>query len=173
VKVLKALWGDASPVFTDHVEHIRPWVDMNDKSDTATLGQDFATSMGTGGVIGTKFTWPAGPENVQLNGEREKHWKKWFDLYNQKMLSKGSYLNLYDAVYDKPETHVIQKGDTFYYAFYADEWNGNIELRGLSDKQYIVYDYDNQLNIGTVKGPEGILEAAFKGHLLIECTPVK
>ncbi len=44
---------------------------MNDKSDTAKVGQDFATAMGCGGVIGTKFTWPNGPENMQLTGERE------------------------------------------------------------------------------------------------------
>jgi alpha-galactosidase len=173
VKVLKAIWGGDSPVFTDHVEHIRPWVDMNDKSDTATLGQDFASSMGTGGVIGTKFTWPEGPENVRLTSEKEKHWKKWFDLYNQKMLSRGTYLNLYDLIYDIPETHLIKKGDTLYYAFYADEWDGNIELRGLNDKLYNVYDYDNQLNMGLVQGPEGTLSAAFKGHLLIECTPAE
>ncbi|RLD28470.1 MAG: hypothetical protein DRI73_11560, partial [Bacteroidetes bacterium] len=66
VKVIKALWGPDAPAYTDHVEHIRPEADMNDKSDTAKVGQDFATSMGPGGVIGTKFTWPAGPENMRL-----------------------------------------------------------------------------------------------------------
>lgn len=173
VKVLKALWGPSSPVFTDHVEHIRPWVDMNDKSDTATLGRDFATSMGTGGVIGTKFTWPMGPENVRLTGEKEIHWKKWFDLYRQKMLSKGTYLNLYDVIYDKPETHLISKGDTLYYAFYADDWKGDIELRGLKEGKYNIFDYENRLDMGNIIGPKGNLSASFKGHLLIECIPVK
>ncbi len=123
VKVFKALWGPETPVYTDHVEHIRVNVDMNDKSNTAQVGQDFATSMGPGGVIGTKFTWPKGPENMQLTGNKEKHWEKWFKLYNEKMLSKGTYLNLYDIVYDKPESHVIRKDSTYYYAFYADNWN--------------------------------------------------
>ncbi|NMC38798.1 MAG: alpha-galactosidase [Bacteroidales bacterium] len=171
VKVLKALWGPSSPVFTDHVEHIRPWVDMNDKSDTATLGQDFASSMGPGGVIGTKFTWPGGPENVRLTGEKELHWKKWFDLYRQKMLSKGTYINLYDVIYDKPETHLISKGDTLYYAFYADEWKGDIELRGLKNRKYNVFDYENRLDMGIIKGPKVNFAASFKGHLLIECIP--
>lgn len=35
-------------------------------NDTAKVGQNFATSMGPGGVIGTKITWLAGPENMVL-----------------------------------------------------------------------------------------------------------
>ncbi len=172
VKSMKALWGSDAPVYTDHVEHIRLEVDMNDKSDTAKVGQDFATSMGTGGVIGTKFTWPEGPQNMQLTGEREKHWQKWFKLYNEKMLSKGNYLNLYDIIYDKPESHVIQKDNNFYYAFYANKWQGQIELRGLDDKTYKVYDYVNQREMGTVTGTVGKIDAKFENHLLIECKPV-
>ncbi len=171
VKVIKALWGPNAPAYTDHVEHIRLEVDMNDKSDTAKVGQDFATSMGPGGVIGTKFTWPGGPENMQLSGEREKHWQKWFGLYNEKMLSKGTYLNLYDIIYDKPESHVIQKGEILYYAFYQKEWDGEIELRGLDEKKYKVYDYVNEQELGSVTGPIGILPATFTEHLLVECIP--
>jgi alpha-galactosidase len=173
IKVLKALWGPDAPVFADHVEHIRPDADMNDKSDTARVGEDFATSMGPGGVIGTKFTWPAGPENMQLKGDREQHWKKWFALYNDKMLSKGKYLNMYDVVYDIPESHVISKGDTLYYAFYAGEWSGEIELRGLKKRKYKVLDYENNIDLGTVGGPIGIITPSFKSHLLLECVPAK
>ncbi|MBK6281524.1 MAG: alpha-galactosidase [Draconibacterium sp.] len=173
VKIIKALWGANAPAYTDHVEHIRIDADMNDKSDTAKVGQDFATAMGCGGVIGTKFTWPNGPQNMQLTGEREKHWQKWFKLYNEKMLCEGNYLNLYDVVFDKPESHVIQKSDTFYYAFYADKWQGQIELRGLDNLKYKVYDYDNQVDLGIVTGPVATISPTFKEHLLIECTPVK
>lgn len=173
VKVMKALWGPETPAYTDHVEHIRPEADMNDKSDTAEVGQDFASSMGPGGVIGTKFTWPAGPENMQLSGEREKHWKKWLALHNEKMLSKGTYLNLYDVIYDIPEAHVIQKADTFYYAFYRKDWSGAVELRGLGKGSYRVYDYVNQKELGRVTGPVGTMDVAFNEHLLVECTPEK
>ena len=173
VKIIKALWGANAPAYTDHVEHIRIDADMNDKSDTAKVGQDFATAMGCGGVIGTKFTWPNGPQYMQLTGEREKHWQKWFKLYNEKMLCEGNYLNLYDVVYDKPESHVIQKGDKLYYAFYAGQWQGPIELRGLGQQNYKVYDYDNQVDLGTVTGPVATFSPTFKEHLLIECTPVK
>jgi len=173
IKVLKALWGPDAPVFADHVEHIRPEADMNDKSDTAKVGEDFATSMGPGGVIGTKFTWPAGPENMQLKGDREQHWKKWFALYNDKMLSKGQYLNLYDVVYDIPESHAISKGDTLYYAFYAGEWSGEIELRGLKKRKYKVLDYENNIDLGTVKGPLSVITPSFNTHLLLECIPIE
>jgi alpha-galactosidase len=173
VKVIKALWGSDAPAYTDHVEHIRIDADMNDKSDTAKVGQDFATSMGPGGVIGTKFTWPGGPENMQLTGDREKHWQKWFKLYNEKMLCKGNYLNLYDIVYDKPESHVIEKRDKYYYAFYAKEWQGDIELRGLEKREYRVYDYVNGIEMGRVQGPEATISPTFKEHLLIECISVK
>ena len=57
-------------------------------------GEDFASTLGTGGVLGTKFTWPDyGPKfkTVYLNQEKEAHWKKWISLYNQKMLSKGHF----------------------------------------------------------------------------------
>lgn len=173
VKTIKALWGSNAPAYTDHVEHIVLDADMNDKSETTKVGQNFATSIGCGGVIGTKFTWPKGPKNMQLTGEREKHWQKWVKIFNEKMLCKGNYLNLYDIIYDKPESHVIQKGDTLYYAFYADKWQGPVELRGLANQKYKVFDYDNQVELGTVSGPVGTFSPTFSEHLLIECTPLK
>jgi alpha-galactosidase len=173
IKSMKALWGPDTPIDTDHVEHIRMNGDMNDKSDTARVGQDFAGAMGPGGVIGTKFTWPNGPKNMQLTPEKEQHWKKWTSLCHEKMLSKGSYMNLYDVVYDKPETHVIKKGQTLYYAFYADDWQGTIELRGLERKKYRVYDYVNQVDLGKIQGPVAKISPSFSRHLLIECSPLE
>jgi alpha-galactosidase len=163
VKLNKALWGPQCPVFTDHVEHIK--VGPNE------LGRDFASTIGTGGVPGTKFTWPKGPENVRLTPEKEEHWKKWFSLYNKKMLSKGDYLNLYDVAFDVPEAHAIKKDSALYYAFYADQWEGDLELRGLDNTQYTVRDYVNDRDMGTVAGPVGRLAAKFEGHLLLECIP--
>jgi alpha-galactosidase len=47
------------------------------------------------------------------------------------MLSRGRYLGeLYDIGFDRPEAHAIRKPAGMYYAFYAPEWNGKIELRG-------------------------------------------
>lgn len=164
VKLNKALWGPQCPVFTDHVEHIK----VGEKE----LGSDFASTIGTGGVPGTKFTWPNGPENVRLTGEKELHWKKWFSIYNQLKLSKGDYLNLYDLAHDKPETHAIKKDSAYYYGFYADKWQGDLELRGLQNRKYSVRDYVNNRDLGTVIGPTGHLDAAFDDYLLLECKPV-
>lgn len=164
VKLNKALWGPDCPIYGDHVEHVK----VNDDK----LGMDFASSVGTGAVIGTKFTWPAGPEKVRLTPEKEPHYKKWIALYNEKMLSKGEYLNLYDIAYDKPETHVIRKDGKMYYSFYADEWNGDIELRGLEDKDYTVRDYVNDVDIEMVSNGNNKINVTFTDHLFIECTPV-
>lgn len=172
IKSMKALWGPGTPIDADHVEHIRISGDMNDKSNTARVGRDFASATGPGGVIGTKFTWPAGPANMQLTPEKEQHWKKWTQLYREKILSKGTYLNLYDLVYDRPETHLIKKGQVLYYAFYADDWKGTVELRGLESKKYRVYDYVNQVDLGKIKGPVAKISTSFSKHLLIECTPL-
>lgn len=171
-KSMKALWGPDAPVYGDHVEHLKVKDSLFETGKLPKLGQDFASVMGTGGVIGTKFTWPNGPENVQLNAEKEKYWQKWVGLYSAKKLSKGNYLNLYDIVYDKPETHVIQKEDRFYYAFYAKTWNGTVELRGLTNQKYRVFDYVNQRDLGNVKGPVGTISVDFEKHLLVECIPL-
>ncbi len=168
IKTFKALMDSHAAAYADHVELTR--------IDTVTwreTGQDFASAVGTGAVVGTKFTWPGGPEDTRLTPQKEQHWKKWISLYNEKMLSKDEYLNLYDIAYDKPETHVIRKGDTLYYAFYADSWNEEIELRGLEMTTYKVYDYVNQLELGAVSGPVAKFSPHFENYLLIECVPLK
>lgn len=93
------------------------------------------------------------------------------------MLSKGDYLGeLYDIGYDKPETHVIQKGDTLFYAFYTPEFDGNIELRGLQPGNYKVFDYINEKDLGNIKVSEKEVPkftAKFNRSLLIEVYPFK
>ena len=162
-KTLKALMGSDSPYYGDHVE----------LSDSA---KDFASSVGIGAVVGTKFTWPTDkhPENgFILTKEKEAEWQKWLDIYKEKMLPKGTYLGeLYDIGYDKPETHAIKKGANLYYAFYAPQWNGSIELRGLDSKKYKVTDYVNNKELGEASGPVAKLNVEFNGYLLLECVPV-
>ena len=139
-------------------------------------GEDFASSLGIGAVLGTKFTWPGDnpAASYLLTPNREKKWKKWFSLYNQKMLSKEEYLgHLYDLGYDKPETHVIQKGDTLHYAFYADHWQGTLELRGLSQGYYVVNDYFNAKGLGVVDHSNPKVDVKFDDFLLLEVYPDK
>lgn len=165
-KTLKALIGSDHAFFGDHVE-------LSDN------GSDFASTLGIGGVIGTKFTWPPGvyknkeSGDIDLSPGKEKIWKKWIDIYNAKLLPSGHYLgNLYDIGFDKPETHAISKDGKMYYAFYANQWNGEVELRGLENKIYKVIDYVNDKELGNVNGPVAKLKVEFKDYLLVECLPI-
>ena len=139
-------------------------------------GLDFPSQIGVGGVIGTKFTWPkANPDATECGGslltqEKEELLRKWVPIYTDKMLSTGSYLNLYDFGFDKPEAHVIEKEGIMYYAFYAPEWNGEpITLRGLQERPYKVTEYaSDDLRTYEVQGPNPVINPIFKGSYLIE-----
>lgn len=140
-------------------------------------GLDFASQVGVGGVIGTKFTWPKPNPHATENGgsllteEKEALLRKWVPIYKEKMLSKGTYLNLYNYGFDKPEAHVISKDDALYYAFYADEWDGKpIELRGLdASKTYTVTEYtaDKPASF-EIDGGNPYITPSFKHNYLIE-----
>ncbi|HEY4977910.1 MAG TPA: hypothetical protein VII25_01975, partial [Candidatus Acidoferrum sp.] len=188
VKMYKALLGANAAVYGDHVELTRVKNIFTDKEED--VGNDFASTLGTGGVLGTKFTWPdygAKFKNVYLDAEKEAHWKKWINLYNEKMLSKGTFLDLYVYGFDAPEAYAVEKGGSMYYAFYAplatqadskhnsasggQTWSGEVELRGLTAKNYRVTDYVNQKEVGTVTGPTGKLKVEFKDYLLLEVKP--
>ena len=161
-KTFKALMGPQAAYYGDHVE-------LSDGRD------DFASTVGIGGVIGTKFTWPEGAmegSRIDLTQEREVKWKKWLDIYEAKMLPKGTYLgSLYDIGFDRPETHAIDKDGKMYYAFYADRYDGSVELRGLGSGRYRVMDYVNEKPLGNVTGPVATLNVAFEQFLLIEALP--
>jgi alpha-galactosidase len=89
-------------------------------------------------------------------------------------LSQAEYLgNLYDIGFDKPETHLIKKSDTLFYAFYDKTWEGSIKLKGLEKtKKYVVFDYENNKKLGTVNGNNPVLKTKFEDHLLIEVYPL-
>jgi alpha-galactosidase len=186
VKMYKALLGPRAAVYGDHVELTRITGASSDNEQD--LGSDFASTLGTGGVLGTKFTWPdygAKFRNVELTPAKEAHWKEWIGLYNQKMLSKGNFLNLYVYGFDVPEAYAIEKGGHMYYAFYAPSpansaqsqrpeaghWSGEVELRGLAAKNYRVTDYVHNQDFGTVTGPAAKLKVDFVDSLLLEVVP--
>ncbi len=182
VKMYKALLGPNSAVYGDHVELTRI---ANPNGNEKDLGSDFASTVGTGGVVGTKFAWPNyGPKlaDVNLTPQKEEYWKKWIGLYNENMLSRGTFRNLYVYGYDVPEGYAIEKDGAMYYAFFAPaqaegatksaqgEWSGEIELRGLAAGKYRVVDYVNGKDLGEVTAPDAKLNANFKDHLLIKVT---
>ena len=186
VKMYKALLGPRAAVYGDHVELTR--ITGASSGNEQDIGNDFASTLGTGGVLGTKFTWPDyGPKfkNVYLTPEKEAHWKRWIGIYNEKMLSKGEFLNLYVYGFDTPEAYAIARDGHIFYAFYspsyvqppgpkgkAASWSGVIELRGLTaGKAYLVTDYVNHRELGTVTGPVGKLDVKFEDDLLLELVP--
>ncbi len=169
-KALKALMGDKLPYFGDHVE-------LSDGGD------DFASTIGVGGVVGTQYRWPPDmklapgqkrAERLILTPAKERVWEKWIRIYKDHMLSEGQYLGgLYDIGFDKPETHAIRKGDAMYYAFYAPQWTGSVTLRGLGDKKYKIVVYVNDKPLGFVTGPTGELNVKFQKSLLILANPAE
>lgn len=163
-KTLKALAGNRVAYFGDFVE-------LSDG------GEDFASTFGVGGVIGTNFAWPGAsgekdPE-LLLTPQREKAWAEWVRLYQAKRLSEGEYRgDLYDIGFDRPEAHAIAKDGALYYAFFAPKFNGSVELRGLeAGRSYTVRDYVNGVELGTVDGPAAQLAVRFARSLLLEATP--
>ena len=171
-KVYRAI-NDKLAYYADHVE-------LTDNGD------DFGTQIGIGAVIGSKFIYPnelpggssRGRSNL-LTPEKEILFKKWVPLYNEKMISTGNYLNLYDLAYDKPETHVLTKDGKMYYAFYVRgasrteiaTWNGDpIELRGLEkSRQYTVCEYTtDEKKTYTIDGSNPVITPTFSRNYLIE-----
>ena len=174
IKMYKALLGPEAAVYGDHVELSEMTRVGNEWSEH---GSDFASTIGAGGVVGTKFVWPdPGPKYkaVLLTAEKEAHWKKWIGIYNEKMLSKGIFRNLYVDGYDLPEGYAIEKDGKMYYAFFAPSaagWRGEVELRGLKPGSYHVIDYANGKDLGTVEATADNaprLRTDFKDHLLLE-----
>ncbi|MCF7805472.1 MAG: alpha-galactosidase [Candidatus Marinimicrobia bacterium] len=162
-KTFKALMGPSAPYYGDHVE-------------LSTTGEDFASTAGVGGVIGTKFTVLPNSKRdstFYLNERREQKWAQWMDIYKSRMLPTGEYRGeLYDIGFGAPEGHAVEKNGKMYYAFYAEHWDGSLELRGLkSGVTYQVTDYVNGTDFGVVTGPTEKLNTQFTDYLLLEATP--
>jgi alpha-galactosidase len=170
IKFYKALLGSASPVFADHVE-------LSDG------GVDFSSCIGSGGVLGTKFVWPA---DIEAHGRLEEWWpltpekqalyQRWFDLYHKYRLAEGEYVDAYDLAFDRPETHLVRKDGRLYYAFFAGRleecYSGHVQLRLLSDQPHRLMNIVTGEELGVLRGPAAMLEVSFAGSLLLEATPL-
>jgi alpha-galactosidase len=160
-KTMKALMGPGSSYAGDHVE-------LSDRGD------DFASSYGVGAVLSTKFTYPeVSPDDENaLTPEKEVLWRKWVGLYKKSMLPAGEYRGeLYDIGFDKPEAHVVAKGGTLHYAFYAAQWDGTVELRGLDRGRYRLTDPFTGTSLGTVDAQHNTVKLAFEQFQLIVAEP--
>jgi alpha-galactosidase len=172
-KMYKALLGPEAAVYGDHVELTE--MEFSNTLHEVDKGRDFASEVGVGAVLGTKFTMPGNGakfKTVELTAEKEPYWKKWIDIYNDKMLSRGKFLGLYTYGYDTPEAYAIAKDGRMYYAFFAPDkvksWKGQVELRGLQPGKYNVVNYENSTQLGSVASSNPKLEVAFTNHLLLE-----
>ncbi|BBD96754.1 alpha-galactosidase [Sphingobium amiense] len=167
-KAMKALMGPRAAFAGDHVE-------LSDG------GRDFASSYGVGAIVSTKFTWPRDtdrptatlpPGGYVLTPEKEAHWRRWIDLYQDNRLSQGDYRGgLYDLAFDRPEAHAIGKDGAMHYAFYAPRFDGEIELRGLGEGAYCVVDALTGNPVATVTAAANRVRVAFDGHLMLRTLP--
>ncbi len=165
-KTLKALMGPRAAYYGDHVERFYS-------------KNNFASMVGVGGIPGTKFVAVETDDGflgkkypVYMDPERRKNFELWLKVYKDTRLSSGEYLNLYDIAYDKPEAHVVRKDGSLYYAFYADEWNGDVEFRGLGNGDYKIVDYVHNRVLGVTRKGEK-LKLNFNNYLLVKAIPVK
>jgi alpha-galactosidase len=175
IKWYKALLGPRAAVYGDHVELSE--MSRVGKDHWREHGRDFASTLGTGGVLGTKFTWPNDNpkfKDVALTADKETQWKKWISLYNEKMLSRGEFRDLYVYGYDSPEGYAIEKDGAMYYAFFAKDpgtkYRGQVELRGLQPGKYHIFDYAEGKDLGIIDSSNPILDVSFTGHLLVQAT---
>jgi alpha-galactosidase len=65
----------------------------------------------------------------------------------------------------------VRKGGALFYAFFAKDFDGALELRGLGPGAYRVTDYVGGRDLGHVSGPTGQLKARFERSLLLEVRP--
>ncbi len=159
-------------------------------------GDDFATQIGTGSVIGTKFTWPKDNPDWKegpflLTPEKEALIRKWMKIYKENNLARGEYLNLYTWGFDYPEGHVIRQNGALYYAFYLNPeaplgamdpehvdkvtvpeptFEGTLELRGLDPAKTspaIEYTADEPREF-TVNGSDPKIDVNFERSYLLK-----
>ena len=176
IKLYKGLFGPEAPVYGGDREPFDPVGDRRRESS-----EDFAAIIGTGGVVGVPFDLLGpGPHSSGATAHKnEVETRKWIALYNQKMLSKGTFLGLYTYGYDIPEGYAITKDGKMYYAFFAPKenpsWRGQLQLRGLQPGRYQVTDYERGRSYGTVESGIGKttphLAVDFTAHLLLVASP--
>lgn len=176
-KTFKALFGNNIAYSGDHVELTnRKWIENQNKF-VIYKEEDFASTIGIGGVPSTKFTNPSVPQSdssLMLTAEKKNMWEKWLKLYDEIRLSEGEYLNLYDIAFDKPETHLIKKDTILYYSLFAKNFDGLFEFRGLdSNKKYEIKDIIRKEVLGIINKTAPVLKLKFNEYIILQGRPIK
>lgn len=176
-KTFKALFGSIVTYSGDHVELTsRKWDEKLQQYFTFRQ-EDFASTVGLGGVPATKFTATSviqPDSSLMLTTEKESYWKKWLDIYEKEKISRGEYLNLYDIAFDKPETHLIKKDSVMYYSFFSDgSFSGKVELRGLEEGEYNIIDIQSNTTIARINSKSPFIDISFNYDLILKAIPSK
>ena len=171
-KTFKALYGNRESYSGDHVELTnRTWDDKLQKFIPSGK-EDFASTLAVGGVPASKFTVSGiaqSDSTLILDTAKAKYYERWMQIYNTEKMSEGKYLNLYDIAYDKPETHLIKKGDVYYYSFFSkNNFSGKVELRGLEKGNYKVYNLFSGKFISNIRIENPFLKISFDQYLLLK-----
>ena len=137
-KTLKALMGPSAPFAGDHVE-------LSDHGD------DFASTVGIGAIVATKFTWPKDPkpkDSFLLTPERER-WRHWIGLYNER-LSQGAIVASYTISVSISPRRMSSRspGATTTRSTRRMEGGGTA---GLPTGSYRLRDYFNGRDLGEVR----------------------
>jgi len=163
-KLYRALKGDITPYSSDYIDL---------EEGTLHFPFTFANAIGVGSI-------PQSFMGQSPDDSTKKIYKKWFGIYVREMISQATFLNLYDIYYDFPETYVFKKTENnqtiFYYAMFADNttYQGPVEFRGLDkDKQYRVFDYVNDKDIGKISGKSPQRQVSFSHYLLVKCLEIE
>ncbi len=171
-KTFKALYGNSESYSGDHVELTnRTWSEKLQKFIPHGR-EDFASTLAVGGVPASKFTVsgiPQADSSLMLDPAKAEYYNRWMKIYNTEKMSEGKYLNLYDIAYDKPETHLIKKGYTYYYSFFAkNNFKGKVQLRGLDKGNYKIYNLYTGKLISEVDTINPFLNIEFHKYLLLK-----
>ena len=156
--VLKAL-APQIPYYGDHVE---------------LIGGDFASQLAVGAVPGTKFTWPSDnpdmTESRLLTPEKEAAVRQAVAVYHAESLGETELLGgLYNLGFETPETYVLKgKDGNLYYSFFADGFDGEVQLRGLPAGTYRASDLLTGEELGEVSRKATSVHLSFKDSKLVK-----
>ena len=176
IKMYKALLGPDSAVYGDHVE-----LSTMDRvgNNWREHGEDFASTIGTGGVVGTKVRLARTRPELQAGqpdpAQRRSTGRSGLPSTTTKCSRKAISVICTSTATTAPEAYAIEKDGKMYYAFFAPQqdasWTGEVELRGLKPGSYHVTDYAEGKDLGRVEAAPGQptkLPVNFKDHLLLE-----
>jgi len=176
--VFKALMGPDCAFHGDHVE-------LSDRE------RDFASTVGVGGILDTKFTWPPGSSNpsvlkplgnFDLLPDGELRLKSWLEAMKREKLDQAVYtFGDYRFGFD-PEVHVLDAGQRRYYSCFARpkagedsldaRWSGRLEIRGLPEGTWKVTAWAEagevvHRDLGNLTPQAPFLELSIIGSLLL------